>query len=370
MVRIFFASNRDVKHESSKSGNLFGDRFNSDGPQIFRVGHADVDLKGRDPKKDDAWSVSASQLYPETLDNKAAGGTNFKLGSAAMFEDLRKELKRDDKDVIVFLHGFANSFQNSLHRAAALQSLYATAQQDVIVVLFSWPSNGRVQPAWNYFSDREDAEASGIAMGRALARLGTFLEELRAADRKVILAAQQEGEVPEPSDLKQCVRRLHILAHSMGNWALRHAVRKFVELNGGRTPRIFDAAFLMAADEDRDALEVPQKLKALEILANRVFVYHAANDVALTISDRTKGMPARLGSDGPRNFDAVSERVMAIDCRDVSKTTIPHGRHQYYRLRDEVIEDVRLTLADAPQDGRTGRATLRPGQSWRLKPGA
>ena len=115
-------------------------------------------------------------------------------------------------------------------------------------------------------------------------------------------------------------------------------------------PRVFDCAFMMAADEDNDALQLPLKLRPLDELANRVFVYHAANDVALTISDTTKGMPDRLGSDGPQNLDVVSERVMAIDCRAVSTTELAHGRHQYYRLRDEVIRDVQATLADVPQD--------------------
>ena len=129
-----------------------------------------------------------------------------------------------------------------------------------------------------------------------------------------------------------------------------------------------DCAFLMAADEDNDALDVPLKLRHLDDLANRIFVYHAANDVALTISDRTKGMPDRLGADGPQNLDQVGERVFAIDCRQVSETALTHGRHQYYRLRDEVIRDVQATLADQPQDGRAWRETLRPGQSWRLPP--
>jgi esterase/lipase superfamily enzyme len=154
----------------------------------------------------------------------------------------------------------------------------------------------------------------------------------------------------------------------MGNWALRHALRKFIELNAGTVPRIFDCVFLMAADEDNDALQVLLKLKQLDELANRIFVYHAANDVALTISDRTKGMPDRLGSDGPQNLDHVSERVMAVNCREVCETELAHGRHQYYRLRDEVIRDVQATLADVPQDDRPWRQAIRPGRSWRLPP--
>ena len=362
--RIYFASNRDVRHASSKSGDVFGDRFNADGPQCFRVGHADVTLKGGDPTDDDGWSVGRTKLYPETLSD--ASPAKKKLGSATLFEDLRAQLKQEDVDVIVYLHGFANSFESSVIRAAALQDLYGGGAQKAIVVMFSWPSNGRVQPAWHYFSDREDAEASGLAMGRALARLAEFLAEMRAADRDAILAARREGAVPNPDDLVQCTRRLHLVAHSMGNWALRHAIRKFVALSGGRAPRIFDNVFLMAADEDHDALSRPEKLAPLAQLASRVHVYHAANDVALTISDKTKGLPDRLGADGPTNLDLLDERIVAIDCGGISKTALTHGRHQYYRLRPEVIEDVRATLAGAPQDGRPGRVTVREGRSWRL----
>ncbi len=367
MSTIFFASNRDVLHETSATGRVFGPRFNSDGPQCFRVGKAEVKLRGRDPRDDAAWKVGKTRLYPEKLDD--TGNREAKLGSAALFEELRQHLRAQDQDVIVYLHGFANSFENSLQRAAALEALYNEgAAQKVMVILFSWPSNGEVQPTWNYFSDRDDAQASGLAMGRALKRLVEFLTAMREEDQEVILAARRAGEVPDPSALVQCVRRLHIMAHSMGNWSLRHAVHKFIELNGGRVPRIFDCAFLMAADEDHDALQFAYKLRPLDALANRIFVYHAADDVALTISDRTKGNSARLGADGPQNLDLVSERVMAIDCRAISKTDTAHGRHQYYRLRPEAIADVQATLADAPQIARTGRQEIRPGRAWRLKP--
>ena len=122
MTKIYFASNRDVVHETSSKGNIFGDRFNGAGPQCFRVGVAQVDLSGSDPKKDDHWSVGDTKLYPETLDSSMPAGA--KLGSEAMFEDLRTELKKQDTDVIVYLHGFANNFENSVQRAAALQEIY------------------------------------------------------------------------------------------------------------------------------------------------------------------------------------------------------------------------------------------------------
>ena len=132
-------------------------------------------------------------------------------------------------------------------------------------------------------------------------------------------------------------------------------------------PRVVDCTFLMAADEDNGALQMPLKHDRIDELANRIFVYHANNDVALTISDTTKGMPDRLGSDGPQNLDLVSERAFSIDCRKVSETALSHGRHQYYRLRDEVIRDVQATLADEPQESRPGREVVRPGRSWRLR---
>lgn len=365
MPIIHFVSNRNVLHESSATGRLLGERFNAGGPQIFRVGTADVSLAGGNPKDDDNWRVGATKLYAETLDSRAG---KEKLGSARLFEELRVALKDEDRDIVIYIHGFANTFEDSVRRAASLEHLYSSAGQQVTVVLFSWPSNGRVQPAWDYFSDREDAEASGLAMGRALMRLVEFLTRLRQEDQRVVLAARRDGQVPAKDALRQCTRRLHILAHSMGAWALRHALRKFSELNGGRITRVVDCVFLMAADEDNDALHVPLKLQTLDGLANRIFVYHAANDVALTISDRTKGMPDRLGSDGPQNLDRLSERVFAIDCRQVAETEPLHGRHQYFRLRDEVIRDVHATLADRPQDGRPGREVLRPGRSWRLAP--
>lgn len=366
MTEIFFATNRDVKHETSKNSKNFGTRFNEAGPQIFRLGKTDVTLTG-DPLDDDAWEVGRTTLYSEDLNSRQKKGAQ--LGSAALFDDLRKILKSENKDIIIYIHGFANDFANTAKRAAALEHLYGEGGKSAIVVAFSWPSNGKVFGSYNYHSDRDDASLSGVAMARTLMKLVEFLQQLRAEDRQILIDAQREGRVPEESELKQCNRNIHVVAHSMGNWALRHAINRFAEINEGRVPRIIDHCFLMAADDDADSLAHDHKLSKLLKLANYIHVYHARDDRALQVSDSTKGNPSRLGAHGPENLDLLDERVMAIDCRDVSDTTTSHGRHQYYRLRKEVLTDVVATLAGKAQEGRNNRVVTRPGRSWRILEG-
>jgi esterase/lipase superfamily enzyme len=366
-IKIYFASNRDVKHETSSRARNFGTRFNADGPQCFRVGWVEVDLSGDDPKIDDDWQAGRCELYPEKL-----GGKDEKIGSDGLFKDLGALLDDSECDVLIYLHGFANDFANTAVRAAALQRIYgektAADGSDLLVVMFSWPSNGVVHEPWAYKSDREDAEASGTAMARALAKFVEFLDEIREADRRLLLKYARSGEVPPPKELRQCERKVHLLAHSMGNWALRHLVQKFINLaRRDRLPRILDHVFLMGADDDADTLERSEKLGRLHELANQIHVYHSANDRALQISDITKGLPDRLGSDGPANFAVLNEQIFAVDCRNVDDTELTHGNHQYYRLRDEVIEDVTATLRGvAPDHPARARVPLRQARSWRL----
>ena len=138
-----------------------------------------------------------------------------------------------------------------------------------------------------------------------------------------------------------CRQRIHLVAHSMGNWALRHAVQALVNSEPGRKiDTLFENAFLMAADEDDDAFEKDDKLKPLLKLARRIHVYHSNDDLSLVISDTTKFNPNRLGFEGPRNLSNIDERIIAIDCEAVDDTEFAQVNHQYYRRRPEVIADV------------------------------
>ena len=60
-----------------------------------------------------------------------------------------------------------------------------------------------------YNSDRNDAKASGPAFGKAFMKLAEFLHE----------ATPRE----------ECGQSLHLMAHSMGNYVLRHALQGLVD---------------------------------------------------------------------------------------------------------------------------------------------
>lgn len=364
---VYFASNRNF------NGSLiepeFGERFNEAGPQYYRVGRASVERRGRDD-----YAFLSARVEAEALDQNV-------LGSQSLFEDLRHILRSSNRDVVLFLHGFANTFDDSMGRAAQLHEEYQiTPKPDSsgpsrepyrpLVFSFSWPSNGRAFPRYEYQSDRDDAQASGVAVARALLRLLQYLRSLRDEERGRRRAMNLQPGEPLPDDERLlCEQRIHLVAHSMGNWALRFALnRLFEELHMQPLPRIFDHVLLMAADEDDDAFEENLKLGMLPGLAKFVHVYHSRSDRLLDVSDLTKGNPNRLGEVGPRNMEAISDRVYAIDCSDVDFTEVGHGNHQYYRLREEVIADVCQVLSDEPFDAIAGRVPTSRSRSYRILP--
>jgi esterase/lipase superfamily enzyme len=346
MVEVFFATNRNPVPDAQ---GYFGERFHPDGPMFFRVGAANVDKVSDDP--DEGYKVTSVQVFDEKL---GADDQEVKalLGSSKLFSDLQKRMQAERRDVIVLIHGFANTFISSLQRAAQIKQTYliespaGSIPHEPYVVVFSWPSNGRTEPPWEYHSDRDDAAASGVAMARFMMRVVDFLSDSSG----------------------RCDQGIHLVAHSMGNWALRHAVQGLIGLtNAAQLPAIFTNAFLMAADEDENTFEKEQKMQRLPELARAVHVYHSRTDGALLISDTTKMNPDRLGSGGPRTFSGLSTRIVAIDCSDVDFTLPLHANHQYYRLRPEVIADVRAVLTGRFRpDQVPRRLVVESGRRYRI----
>ncbi len=355
MTTVYFVTNRN---RSKKRDEVFGERFNEDGPQFYRVGRAEMDHVSGD--WDESYKVRSVEVLAERKPNPETGRGGL-LGSSRLLREIRHEAQKGRRDVIVLIPGFANTFESSLQRAAQIKQRYLIEPPDggepyePHMILFSWPSNGRTIPPWEYHSDRDDAAASGVAAARFFMRFWDVLNEMGRCDQPI-----------------------HIVAHSMGNWAFRHAILGINNFLGdtsgstpGRTnlPKVFANVFLMAADEDDDALEDVNKMGLLPQLARFIHVYHSADDGALTISDSTKFNPDRLGTNGPRTFSGLTGRVASIDCSKVDDTETLHANHQYYRIRKEVVDDVRAVLSGRFRaDEIDKRVTVESGRRYRIEP--
>lgn len=320
MVTVYFATNRNLTGSAEEPH--FGDTFNADGPHAVRFGWAEVSGAKLEEVK--------IKVCKEVLQTASADDQVF--GSRELFTQVMHKMAKYSRDTLIYIHGFGFSFEDAIRRSAALKLKYS-AGNPINVFAFSWPGDGKMIPFISYYSDRSDARNSGMAMARTFLFLKDFLGRMRLSDQAF------------------CDQRLHVLAHSMGNYALRHGLQGIRSELSDKIPRIFDNIILAAADEDDDAFEFDHKFRKLSMLARRVHIYFSPHDRALLISDKTKRNPDRLGSDGPRLIDDLPRKVVLIDCRQVDHAEGDLQIHQYYRLKREVVEDISEVLAGtAPED--------------------
>ena len=338
MVDVFFATNRRPNQEDNPTD--FGKDFSADGLSSLRFGHAAVTGKNLDHY---SLTLAPEQIVPDPA-RTMTDLEKSTFGSVETFQRVRKKMAKHSRDTVIFIHGYNVSFSQALTDAARLKEKLRRESGGVNMVLFSWPSDGSMAPILAYANDRQDAAASGAAFARGFLKLADFLG----------------GALPE----EDCKESIHLIAHSMGNYVLRGAVQEISRQHPGRPPRLFDQVFLMAPDEDDNAFEKEHKLLPLPRLAKRVNVYFNNEDLAMSISDKTKGQPDRLGADGPRLPRSVPGKVTLIDCTPVVSGIVEHS---YYLETDRVAEDMRQVLTGIASDEIDGRTYIIETNRYRLK---
>ena len=300
---VYFATNRIANHPVDRPENYTFFMTAPDNPLQVTYGTAFVDSAGLT-----ADTVGAIR----SLQDLQKGGF-----SQAAFDDLAE----GGRNILVFIHGFANSFEDALTRAAFNREWLAqsgVSDADTAVVTFSWPSRGQLLtfpfPTLPYRSDQRMAGGSGLPLMRFLANLLPILQKARANGRRTFL-----------------------LTHSMGNLALQGAVQAWFE-NGNGDAEMFDHIFLAAADIVDDAFDPPvtNSLAPLHRLGRRITVLHNRRDQVLDILSETLNSCRRLGQDGPRNGGdavlfppAIHRRVDCSGFTDYDDGFA--GSHQYYR---------------------------------------
>ena len=222
-----------------------------------------------------------------------------------------------NEDAFVFVHGYNVTFEEAVLRTAqiAYDLRFGGAP-----ICWSWPSQGGYA---EYTVDEENVRWSTGHLARFLRELGD----------------------------RSGAKRIHLVAHSMGNRALTEALLRIGrEVGGAGAP--FDQVVLAAPDLDAETFR-QDIAPAILGTAQKVTLYASTKDVALQLSRRVHGNP-RAGEAGE---DIVV--VPGIDTVDVSRVS---GGHSYIGNSGRVLNDLGEVLI------HRARVEQRPGiveKAWR-----
>jgi esterase/lipase superfamily enzyme len=376
---LYYATNRHhLGDDAHPTG--YDSKFSDDGYENLRFGyltlqadeeqvnkhiHEKVDglCEGNGNNLAGYFSDLAKEAFIETYTEnliKSIADTKQPLenfGSTEFLKDLKSEMLQNS-DTLIFIHGFNVTWESAVGSALALQEManaQSLADKKIIVVLFSWPSEGKAIPLYSYLDDRGRAKNSGYAVGRGFLKLRDFF--LRLSE-----------DVKTGNDVA-CGQAIHLLCHSMGNYVLQNAVARIKDfMPTFAMPRLFESIFLCAADVDDTVLEPDQPLGKLNELTRSINVYYNRHDKAMMISDTTKGNPERLGYNGNARPYHVHSKVFQIDCSSVVPGGLLAAEHSYYTLGD-IHRDILKTIAGIAQDSpeRRREVSAELPNTWKMK---
>lgn len=235
------------------------------------------------------------------------------LDEDAFLEALSEAVTRTSSgSVVVFVHGYNYGFERTCRVAAELQRALL---DEAVVLMFSWPSNGRPS---DYLPDQADVEWSVPFLAHILRRLGDRLGR----------------------------ENVQVLAHSLGTRGVVFALADLSRKGGDR--RVTGPLVLMAPDFDAQAFV--DRLPDLVSLTSGITLYASSNDTPLKVSQQLHDAP-RLGQAG--EFLTVAEGMQTVDVSALGRYQVLG--HEYFLFHPRVAADLKILLGA----GRDARA--RPG---------
>ncbi|AXS42424.1 alpha/beta fold hydrolase [Breoghania sp. L-A4] len=232
---------------------------------------------------------------------------------------LKSELagrKGEARDIVVFVHGFNTLFAEGVYRMA--QSVNDTGFKGV-PVLFTWASRGNLL---DYVYDNNSATAARDALEQTLR----------------IASASGAGKV-------------HVLAHSMGNWVTLEALRQ-AEIGGhGTFGGKLGQVVLASPDIDVDVFKA--QVRRLDSAKSEMSLLVSTDDRALDLSSRIAGGKPRLGS-YIKDKEIAALGITVFDLTAVrTPDKLRHGKYAEVPGLAQLIS-TRLAAGDQLAVARTG----------------
>ncbi|MCG8592268.1 MAG: alpha/beta hydrolase [Proteobacteria bacterium] len=261
--------------------------------------------------------------------------------------ELRRRLAAaDPAEVVLYVHGFNNSFDAA---ATSHAEVWHFLGRRGVPVLYSWPAaRGGLT---GYFVDRESGEFTVYHLKETLRLIASLPE----------------------------VERLHILAHSRGTDVTTTALRELVieSRAAGRNPRRdFRIANLVLAAPDLDLDVVRQRLMAEKFgpAIGRITIYTTQADKALNASQRLMS-GTRFGrlqaSDLGERERAIFREVTNVNIINVPNQIVGSFLgHSYFRTSPAASSDLILLLRGGAPPGSPERPLRHHELNfWELEPG-
>ncbi|MCI5113888.1 MAG: alpha/beta hydrolase [Candidatus Electrothrix sp. LOE1_4_5] len=203
-----------------------------------------------------------------------------------------------ERDAVVFLHGFNNSFEDAAIRAAQIGF---DLKIRGYTAFFSWPSKAKV---FKYTVDESSISASEDV-------ITDFLLDFTK---------------------KSGAERVHIIAHSMGNRGLLQALKNIAgKVQFSDSPVEFGQIILAAPDLD---VEVFRRAKdAYLSLSKSITIYSSSKDIPVFLSKRLHEYP-RLGIIPPIT---IEEGIDTVKVNNFNLFNLGHG---YFAEAEALLHDI------------------------------
>ena len=279
---------------------------------------------------------------------------------ASLQREIRRRLaKTERKEVVIFIHGYNNTFNDAANATASICRLL---RSDFVCVVLTWPAGGSRGAFMGYNVDRESGEFAVADMRKAIRAIG-----------------QTEG-----------VRGVHIIAHSRGTDVLASAfqqlsVEAYVSRFSSTENLKVKNIVLFAPDIDIDVAgtkifdvfsdpDVPygaRKNPAATIQqgAFHLTIYSSPSDQALSLSSSIFGSRLRLGQLALAGQEAKALRAdpgHLVDLIEVDENTGAFG-HGYFLSNPAVRSDLAALIRDRLKPGDPGRPLVQIHRHfWRI----
>lgn len=255
---------------------------------------------------------------------KRSPTTVYRATKMSQAELTRALNETDSKHIMFTIHGFHVQPADVMNSWRELQEQLP----DVAVVPIMWPCADFKGLVKDYWGDREQAKNSAIALAEAVAKHGL-------------------------KPLAWESKRIHVLAHSMGNRVFRLFAKQFRDDCCEYESRLQNA-IMVAADVDDDLFskegnpDEKSDGRVLSRIAENVHVLYAKTDLALW-SSRLMNQHDRLGRVGVSKHGLAKDlkNVHDIDCSDFNFDADPTFGHSYARVspgRARVVRSNRPVL--------------------------